>query len=469
MKFTAVLLTLLAFNSFADSNLTITPADDGTDLMWLSWIDMNDTGMVARYNGTNPEEMRTFINCPNGVSSTLTEDPSGGMHLMFSKRDTLFSLDPMGNMTTENHVFFSNYAEWYRSGLLRRSINPEYGLLGKYLATYMSSGAEFFWYTREYTVSETGEISPGDSLILEDPYPYLGLDLVEVPLPMVYPVVNETGYPVMATKQQVPGGPMPPTPGSFRIATMCHFNNTTPPSVYLTVDSLTWSTSESPSPILMASGSCSSNAIFLWSDSTETVYYSLHDCENGIVSTTPFPGQGPLCSQAAGMSANPNDLGLLLAWYDGSNILCRHYQEGWNDYAYVLAEDILTVTPGNIAVCSVEEGYWVAYLLGQDIYPFMIFVDRSYITSLEARNGSIEPVTVGTFPNPFSEILSVNLQGSSNYFKAVLYDHSGRIVRRETYGESTVQWNTANLPAGFYLVRVTSGENVFTEKVVLVR
>lgn len=468
MRITAVLLALFAFNVFADSNLTITPADDGTDLMWLSWIDMDDTGMVARYNGFNPEGMRTFIYCPDGVSSTITEDPSGGIHLMFSKRDTLFSLDPMGDMITENHVSFPDFAEWYRSGLLRRSINPEYGLLGRYLATYMSSGAEFFWSTREYTVSETGEISPGDSLILEDPWPYQGLNYNYIlGLPMVYPVVNETGCPVMATTQLLPGSPMPPTPGSFRIATMCH--NTTASPVYLTADTLTWSTSESPEPVLMASGSCSSNAIFLWSDSTETVYYSLHDCENGIVSTIPFPGQGPLCSQAAGMSANPNDPGLLLAWYDGSNILCRHYQEGWNDYAYVLAEDILTVIPGNIAVCSVEEGYWVAYLLAQYTYPFMIFVDRDDITSIEARNGSIEPVTVRTFPNPFAETLSVNLQGASNYFKAVLYDHSGRVVRRETYGESTVQWNTADLPAGFYLVRVTSGENVFTEKAVLVR
>ena len=169
MKYLLALTTLFVMNGFAASDLNITPADDGTDILWLSWTTSEDIGIVCRYDGPTFLTGRVFPYCQDGVSSTITEDPSGGVHLMFSKRDTLLSLDPSGAMDTEDMISFEEMSEFCRTGLLRRSTNPALGLLGMYRATYTSSGAIFHWQTSEYTVSESGLITMGDSLILEDP------------------------------------------------------------------------------------------------------------------------------------------------------------------------------------------------------------------------------------------------------------------------------------------------------------
>ena len=467
MKYAVIFVVLSAFISWGASNLNIAPADDGTDLMWVSWTDAGDTGAVARYNGATPEDARFFFNCPDGVSSALTFDAIGGMHLIFSNRDSLLSLDPLGTMSTVDVIAFYEMSEWCRTGLLRRSADPEYGLLGRYMASFMSSGADFYWHTREYTVSATGEIIMGDSLILEDPYPLQGSDYPEELVPMTFPVMNQTGNPVMSTRQLLPGGPMPPTPSSLRIATQCH--NTTAPSVYLTADTLTCSTSNSPGPVLMASGSNSTEALFLWSDSTQTVYFSLHDCNTGISATSQYTGEGPLFSKATAISANPADPGLLLVWYDNGDILCRHYEDGWNDYAYVIAEGIANIQPDNIAVCSVENGYWVGYLLSSNPYPFLFFVSRDDVTEIEEHSGAVPQLEVNCFPNPFSETLSVIVSGDHEQIGAELFDHCGRVVRRSFFSGNILLWNTFDLPTGCYFIRITADDEVFSEKAVLVR
>lgn len=235
MKYILVLTTLFVMNCLASSNLTIIPADDGTDILWLSWTTYENFGIVYKYDGSSFLTGRVFLNCQDGVSSTITEDPSGDIHLLFSKRDSLFSLNPE-TMTTEDAVPLDYMSEFCRTGLLRRSTNPAQGLLGMYRVTYLSSGASFIWQTSEYTVSDSGLITMGDSLVLEDPYPVTGSDYTSDLVFTVYPVMNASGHPVMATRQFVPGGPMPPTPGSFRIATLCH--NTTASAVYLAADTL---------------------------------------------------------------------------------------------------------------------------------------------------------------------------------------------------------------------------------------
>ena len=464
MKYLLALTVLLVMNGFAASNLNITPANDGTDLLWLSWTDLEDTGVVARFNGTTLEETRYFPDCPDYISTAITEDPSGGMHLMFSKRDTLASLDPMGTMDTEDVLPFVNRSEWCRTGLLRRSNDPEQGLLGIYRASFLSSGASHDWQTSEYTVSESGLITLGSTLILEDLYPMKRSDYQSDFIFIQYPVMNASGYPVMATRHFIPGGSMPPTDPQWQIGTQCH--NTTASSVYLTADTLSQSSNQNEDPYLLASGSSTSNALFLWSDSTETVFYSLHDCETGIISTTPFSG----AYHTACISADPADPGMLLVWKaNGTDILCRHYENGWNDYTYTLVENVPDI--GYISVCSTEDGYWVAYITFTDSDPVILFVDREDVTSIESHTEGIDPISVTAFPNPFREALSVQLNGNGaeESFHAMLFDHSGRVAREETSTGSTILFNTGNLPVGCYLLRVTSGNNVYTQKTVLVR
>lgn len=463
MKYSLIAMALWSAVLHGASNLSITPAADGSDYLWVSCLDQSDTGFIWRFDGEVYETWRAFPEAYHGVSTTITQDPVLDMHLIASVDNVLYSLDPWGGMATEDSLVFLQDYEWSVPGLLRRTSIPCWGLLSRYMATYFSSGSEFMWVTNEYTVSQSGEFSLGNSLTLHDPYP---LSPSRYPEDLVhnvtFPVMNAAGNPVMAQRQALSGSPMPPEPGSWRIAAQCH--NTTASSVYLTADTLTWSTTESTEPELLASGSDYYEAVFLWSDSTGTVYYSIHDCMEGFTSTLPFPGQGPTRLQPAAMSANPADPGLLLVWQSGGDLYCRHYSDGWNDYAYLLRSGLYPLSPGHIAVCGVEDGYWVAYLEGG---PEVFFVDRNDVTGIGSTSSPVEPVAPRIWPNPFSSCLSVSLAGD-DFLEVELFDGAGRL-HAHTSGEGVALLDTSDLPSGCYLVRVTSGNEVFTEKAVLAR
>lgn len=464
MKLSFVPVLLLAAFSWAASNLSITPAEDGTDYLWVSCLDNSDTGFIWRFDGSVYETWRAFPETHHGVSTTITLDPSLGMHLIAAVDNVLYSLEPMDGMTTEDSVVFSQEFEWCVPGLLRRTAVPGWGLLSRYMATYFSSGNEFRWVTTEYTVSESGELNMGDSLTLYDPYPLSSSrypeDLVHN---VAFPVMNDYGSPVTAQRQAVSGAPTPPTPGCWRIAAQCH--NTTASSVYLTADTLTCSTTESTEPELLASGSNENEAVFLWSDSTGTVFYSTHDCMEAFTSTSPFPGQGPTRLQAAAMSANPEDPGLLLVWQSGSDLYCRHYSSGWNDYAYLVESGVSALSPRDIAICGVDDGYWIAYREGSQ--PDVFFVSRDDVTGVSEFSEQVNSPQLSIYPNPFSSAVTVSIPGERT-LSASLYDGCGRMVRSGS-GVGSVVLDAGMLPSGCYLVRVSSGELSFTEKTVLVR
>lgn len=463
MKYSLLVAALFAASLQGASNLAITPADDGTDYLWVSCLDNSDTGFIWRFNGTVSETWRAFPESYHGVSTTITLDPSPGMHLIAAVDNVLYSLDPWNDMSTEDSLVFPQDYEWSVPGLLRRTAIPGWGLLSRYMATYLSSGEEFMWITREYTVSESGELTMGDSLTLDDPYPLPSSrypdDLVHN---VTFPVMSYSGCPVMAQRQALSGSPTPPAPGSWRIAAQCH--NTTASSVYLTADTLTCSTTESTEPKLLASGSDYYEALFLWSDSTGTVFYSVHDCIDGFTSTSPFPGQGPSRLQAAAMSANPEDPGLLLVWQSGGDLYCRHYLNGWNDYAYLLKSGLNPLSPGDIAVCSVPDGYWVAYREGSQ--PDVFFVDRDDVTGLDVNSRPVEPLPA-VYPNPFSSTLHVSLPGNV-MVQTELFDGAGRSVLNGS-GRDTIILDTSRLPAGCYLLRVTSSGIEHIQKLVLLK
>ena len=464
MKLSIMALALMYALIHGASNLSITPSEDGSDYLWVSCLDESDTGFIWRFNGSVHETWRAFPESIHGVSTTITLDPALGMHLIAAVDNVLYSLDPWSGMGTEDSVVFPQDYEWSVPGLLRRTADPCWGLLSRYMATYLSSGEEFRWVTTEYTVSASGEIALGDSLILNDPYPLSSSrypeDLVHN---VTFPVMNDYGSPVMAQRQALSGSPSPPLPGSWRIAAQCH--NTAASSVYLTMDTLTWSTTESMEPELLASGSDCYEAVFLWSDSTGKVYCSVHDCMEGITSVSSFPGQGPSRLQAAAMSANPSDPGLLLVWQSGDDLYCRHYLNGWNDYAYLIRSGLYPLSPGDLAVCSVDDGYWVAYRDAS--WPDVFFVDRNDVTGTGSSFMPVEPVHPSVWPNPFSSSLYAGLSGDTA-MQAELFDGSGRRLI-EASGDGTVLLDTSDLPCGYYLVRITAGEAVFIEKAVLAR
>lgn len=102
-----------------------------------------------------------------------------------------------------------------------------------------------------------------------------------------------------------------------------------------------------------------------------------------------------------------------------------------------------------------------------------VFAGRVYSNFMERivssnKNGgadaSIDGVNVvRSYPNPTSEHLYVVADQGSN---VMLMDMSGRVIAQQDVEASEVSFNMSALPAGVYMVRITNGAEVITEKIV---
>ena len=96
------------------------------------------------------------------------------------------------------------------------------------------------------------------------------------------------------------------------------------------------------------------------------------------------------------------------------------------------------------------------------------FGDRPYATEL-----------LSVSPNPFNSILTIRFSLNPGFGEAGLriYDLSGRIVKdlldlpqsKLQTPNSKLVWNASSAPAGVYLVRLQSGSDISTQKIVLMR
>jgi hypothetical protein len=75
-----------------------------------------------------------------------------------------------------------------------------------------------------------------------------------------------------------------------------------------------------------------------------------------------------------------------------------------------------------------------------------------------------EPVTVAIYPNPFREALYIS---SESVITSVdIYDINGRLVLSQPCASETCHVHAGRLAAGTYIIRVTSGDRHYTEKIV---
>ncbi len=216
---------------------------------------------------------------------------------------------------------------------------------------------------------------------------------------------------------------------------------------------------------ITALGSCGTEAVGIWADSSGIQYYSVFTDDLIPDGTFEFPFSQPEPATPAAMSRNTSDDGMLLVWSIGGEIRVRHWLGEWNDFDHIVASGVDLVEGSNIAVCSVEDGYWVAWF-SPDLKnePELVFVDRVMVTGI-ASGEETEQLRLALSPssNPFSGSLRVTIEGSPLPESLQIFDLTGRLVRELDDGSEsgTFVWNGRNsqgedVPAGAYFLRVYS-------------
>ncbi|MCK4506076.1 MAG: T9SS type A sorting domain-containing protein [Candidatus Aegiribacteria sp.] len=445
----------------------------GNDYLYVSWIDDSGDARVARYEETTPVAEATFHDRTMASVAICLDDTDTPNVMLITSMDDTFCTDTLYSLwfvllDVQDQVFFEGmYTEHAQYGLIRHH-HPLYdGLIAGYYYTCLSSGTDFYWFMQNYSIN-SGQIDPGTLLYEETPYPLE--DASEYfPFRMVGPVACQDSRAIFATDKFNGGGWG--YPGYTLLMTLSHNPPIDP--VYLLCDTLTSAPDTLPcDPCIMAMGSCSDRGLLLWVDEWGANHFSSYNCsEPAPVSTEAYSWAYPDNSNPCAMSCNPDDEGLLLAWYRNDEIRCRHFLNVWNDFDHIIRTSTGLVLEGDIAVCSVKDGYWIAWLEnGSDAeYPELEFVLRDSITSIDPSVSSPLEYNLRVFPNPFSETLSILVEGLEGSASLRIYDLAGHLVHRSfSFESSTFSWNFADRPSGTYIVTVSSDDFTSSRRVVLI-
>ncbi len=465
------ILTLLLLVGLSSANVDMAPFQSGsTEYIFVSWIDGSGDARAAIYDGGTLISEIGFAD-RGMVTVGICEDEPDSLVLMlsaasldFPDADTLYSMNALLNLLDQVPLTRIS-TEHGQCGLIRHP-NPLFeGLVAGYQHTYFSSGSEFYWFMQDYAV-ESGHIVLNELLSLFSPYPLLCGAKEPFLNRMVGPVTCQGGRPMFAS-DRTKGGGMGYPPNTM-LMTLVH--NPEIDSLHLLSDTLASLPDTLPyDSSVLALGSCTDAAVLLWADGWGNVHFSDYNCsEPAPISTETYPWSFPAPITPCAMSCDPDDEGLLLVWRQSGDIRCRHYQDGWNEYDRIVRTAPGSVSEGNIAVCSAEEGYWVAWLNSTDrAYPELQFVFRDSVTSI----GECEyiPVThrLTVSPNPFSESLSIEIDGLTGPAFMRIYELSGRLIHSGTALHGSFTWMPTDLSPGTYLIAVDSDGFSGSRRVVL--
>jgi hypothetical protein len=226
----------------------------------------------------------------------------------------------------------------------------------------------------------------------------------------------------------------------------------------------------SADPEVLSSGYSQTDQIALWTDSAGVIWCS------SFISSPASPDNSVLeishseLPFAAALTKTRDDTGILLAWYDGSGIMVRHWQGEWNDHAHIV-EPWAHVSPGNIAVCSDTDGYWVAWKDDTEPVPQYRFISRNTVTGIDdTQGGSSNEVQLAISENPVtrSTRYSISLPVNARY-SVCLFDLYGRNLEEISSGEGGHVEGLLDLsgyPAGIYNVVLRTEQGVFSVRVL---
>lgn len=225
-------------------------------------------------------------------------------------------------------------------------------------------------------------------------------------------------------------------------------------------------------------GSCAVEAVFLWADSSGISYTTSFSGDPLQMETTEI-FEYNITTGDTGIAAScyPEDVGILICYYHDGCIKARYRENQWSPYEHIISESGV-VYEGDLAVCSVEDGYWIAWKTSGAEYPELAFIDRETLTGIEeCQQLEMNRPVISVSPNPFSASTVFVIEGVENRSTAIvrIFDCSGRLVRTLGSGEDcNPSWNGREedgkmCPVGAYMAIVEYGEYRDACKVLLLR
>ncbi len=226
-------------------------------------------------------------------------------------------------------------------------------------------------------------------------------------------------------------------------------------------------------PKLKAAGSCSEEILLLWTSAfDEELFCASFDATGpDTVTTYEFPYAMPPPEAPWAMSCNPDDTGLLLVWYDEGSIISRHYSGDWNPYAHPVQSGLSNIEDGNLAVCSDENGYWVAWLESGRSEPQFVFIPRDSVTSIDETEMTSFGTKAGIYPllNPTRGPIRLNVEGFEGAFDVFVYNVAGRLELHQNFSNEGNIIFTEELLPGIYTARAVSGMVSSTCRILVLR
>ena len=70
------------------------------------------------------------------------------------------------------------------------------------------------------------------------------------------------------------------------------------------------------------------------------------------------------------------------------------------------------------------------------------------------------------YPNPSNEMVTINM-GSNNTYSFYVYNVIGKLVSSKENSSGATKLNVSDYPKGTYLIRIASGDKMFTEKLIV--
>ena len=475
-----LLIILLFVAAAAIADVEIAPVSSNSDLSFVSWIGTDGFAHLGRYEGDSLVTEITTVGDYDASVGVCEFQPDSCIVLFVSSTyleycDTLRTLSS-STLSQLDSWPMDRWHDHCRYSFLKNPDTRWDAFLAIYGYSFCSSITTWECISMELSVSASGEV---DSLFSLSYSQYMDGGRVSDQynsLSFFGPASDETNWPMFCTSVIQPGN------GGWPSATLFSSFVHNPPadSTELLTEYFygAYDTLPQYPPTMMALGSCSDKALLLWEDAYGEVFYSDFNCISPEpVTTVTYPWSQPDENNSCAMSSNPDDTGMLLAWYQSGVIRCRHYQDEWNGFEHIAVSGVGVVGEFNIAVSSVDDGYWIAWLENGATEPELIFVDRSTVTGIEegGSSGSLD-ATIDLFPNPCIQDLSISTYGipHSASVRVLIHDCSGRLVRRINPNNQIqdIYWDCCDQSGerceqGIYFVTLIGSGCSVTEKALL--
>ncbi len=217
-------------------------------------------------------------------------------------------------------------------------------------------------------------------------------------------------------------------------------------------------------PAVLCSGYGQSDQLALWNDAEGTVWSANFTTSPSEPVNSILPLSHIELPFASAMTKTREDEGIVLVWYDGSNIMLKYRDSDWNDYSHVI-ESVSSLAPGNLAVCSDTDGYWVAWKNPTKTVAEYRFISRDTVTGIEGSGTEVaQGIEIFLVNNPVQSFASYSISlPVDGHYSLQLYDLTGRNLEEvssgfERSGEGILDMSA--YPSGVYSLVLESGNGV---------